>query len=198
MKSDRLILVLLVLVVVFLGYEMSRAGPEVEDGRMRIAVASMQQVFRNSKRVAGHMQRLQSAREQTEARLEKLDKEIQAEQAGLKTLVRGSSDYMSQLREVLQKQAELQMEQEFYKQNLTAEKQKMTEQLYRDILEATEQVAEERGLDLVFERSEPEFPMSGLGELELAMGTHKVLYSGSCVDITAEVTSRIDAEEVGK
>jgi Skp family chaperone for outer membrane proteins len=198
MKSNRLILVLLVFVFVFLGYEMSRAAPEVEDGRIRIGVASMQQVFRDSRRVAGYMQRVQSERVQTEARLEKLDKEIQAEQAGLKTLVRGSSDYMSQLREILQKQAELQTEQEFYKQNMSAEKQRMTEQLYRDILEATQQVAKERRLDLVFERSEPEFPMSGPGELELAMGTHKVLYSGSCVDITAEVTSRIDAEEVGK
>ena len=51
----------------------------------------------------------------------------------------------------------------------------------------------EKGLDLVFENSEPELSALNANELELIMGTHKLLYSGGCLDITDEVMTRLDA-----
>jgi Skp family chaperone for outer membrane proteins len=180
--------------LVFSGYEMSRAAPGAEDKGIRIGVVSVRRVFRDSKRVAAYTQEAISERQQIEAKLEKLDKETQAEEAGLRTLVRGSTDYVAQLKEILQKQAEMRTEQEFYKQKMGAAEQRMTEQLYMDILQGTEQVAREQGLTLVFEKSEPEFPASSPSQLELTMGTYKLLYSEGCVDITDDVTAKVDAQ----
>jgi Skp family chaperone for outer membrane proteins len=154
---------------------------------------SIQKIFLNSKRVAGYRQESLSDQESTRAKLEKLAKEIEAEEAALKTLIPGSIDHLTQYRELLQKQADVQIEQDYYKQRMAARELKMTEGLYADILRATAEVAKEKGLDLVFERSEPELPTSGPAQLELAMGTHKLLYCEGCLDISDEVTARIDA-----
>jgi Skp family chaperone for outer membrane proteins len=195
MKLNKLVLAgVLAGIISVCCYEISRAGADGQGGGIRIGVVSIRRIFRGSKRVAEYEQNAISERQQVEARLEKLDKEIQAGRAGLKTLVRSSSDYVTQLKEILHKQAELSTEQEFYKQRTAALKQRMTERLYRDILQATEQVAKEKGLDLVFEQSEPEFPAASPTQLELTLGMHKVLYSGGCVDITAEVTAKVDVQ----
>jgi len=56
------------------------------------------------------------------------------------------------------------------------------------------EIAREKGLDLVLERTEPEFPISG-EELMMTFSSHKVLYGGGCIDLTKEVTSRLDASK---
>ena len=83
---------------------------------------------------------------------------------------------------------------EFYGQSMALQQQRITEELYQAILEQSAAVAKQKGLDLVLEKSEPEIPAQNGTQLELAMGTHKVLYSGGCVDITAEVTAGVDAQ----
>jgi Skp family chaperone for outer membrane proteins len=56
-------------------------------------------------------------------------------------------------------------------------------------------VAKEKGLDIVLEKDEPEFPLSNYTELMTVISTHKVLYSSGCVDISDEVMARLDAEQ---
>ena len=114
------------------------------------------------------------------------------------TLVRGSSDYMKQLESLANKEAQLASKREFFNQSLALQQQNITEQLYQDILEQTAVVAKAKGLDLVLEKSDPEIPAPNGTQLELAMGTHKVLFAGGCIDITTEVTAGIDAKGAKK
>jgi len=81
--------------------------------------------------------------------------------------------------------------------NQTSEKEKnlFIEELYKEILQETREVAEQRGLDLVFEKSEPELPALSAKDLALAIRMHKLLYSGGCLDITDEVMARLDKEK---
>ena len=58
---------------------------------------------------------------------------------------------------------------------------------------STKELAAEKGLLLVLEKSEPEFPIQR--DLGLIIGTHKVLYSDGCLDITDDVIAKMDAEE---
>jgi len=97
------------------------------------------------------------------------------------------------LKELLEKQAKFEAQQQFYKQQIELKDKRWTEQLYKDILRETCEVAKQKGLDLVLERDEPELPALSAFDLMTIIRTHKLLYSGGCLDITEEVMGRIDA-----
>jgi Skp family chaperone for outer membrane proteins/uncharacterized coiled-coil protein SlyX len=160
----------------------------------KIGVVSLRKIFRDCKRTVQYRQEVRDERQRTEAEENKLNDEIQAQKAGLRTLKIGSESYMAQVKEILEKQASLQAKEEFNKQQRALKEQRITEKIYGDILRITGEVAKEKGLDLVFEASEPKLPASSPTELELSMGTHKLLYGGGCSDITDEVIRRLDSE----
>ncbi|MBN2183375.1 MAG: OmpH family outer membrane protein [Sedimentisphaerales bacterium] len=179
--------------ILFFGHGYSSA--QSNEPALKIGVVSVDQVLRDCKATANY--REQSALENAKmlAEQDKLEKEIQALQAGLKlgTLKIGSSDYLSQHWDLAQKQAELEARQEFNPQQQMLKQQLWTQQLYQKVLQTVKELALEKDLLLVLERSEPEFPIQR--DLGLIIGTHKVLYSGGCLDITKEVIARLDAAE---
>jgi len=195
MKIKSIVPAGLILLIVFgLGHQYSRAAPKGQTGGIKIGVVSVRRIFENCKRNAKYRQQAATEQNKVIAELEKLSKEIEAQQAGLRVLKPGSSDHLAQMKELLAKQARLEAEQEFYKQQMALKDQRWTEQLYADILKATDVVAVEKGLDLVFERDEIEFPAPSANELMLTIRTHKILYSGGCTDITDEVTALLDSK----
>lgn len=161
----------------------------------KIGVVSIRKIFRDCKRSAKYRREATAERQQADAELVRLDSDIKAQGAGLKTLQRGSESYMAQVKEILEKQANLQAQQEYHKQQLALKEQRITEDIYGDILRITGEVAKQKGLAFVFERSEPELPALSPTELELSMGLHKLLYSNGCIDISDEVMTRLDSEE---
>ncbi len=183
--------------VVFLliGYEYSNAEPEAEAITVKIGVVSIKQIFADSKRNAKLEKQAKAEKNRIFAELEKLTKELEASEAGLKALKPGSSDYMATIKEILQRRADLQVQQTFYEQKMALEFQRQIEKIYKEILRITGEVAEQKKLALVFAKDETEFPASSLNDTMLAIRTHKVLYSGGCLDITDEVITRLDAED---
>jgi len=163
-----------------------------------MGMVSLRKIFRDCKKTAQYRERTNAERQQLNAELVKLDNEIKAQREGLKTLKVGSENYLAQVKEILQKQASLQAQQEFHKQQLSLKEQQITETIYADILRITGEIAKQKGLELVFEASEPELPATSPTELELSMGTHKLLYGGGCVDITDEVIKRLDNDLLEK
>jgi Skp family chaperone for outer membrane proteins len=161
--------------------------------RLKIGVVSVPKIFQDCKRTVRYKEEAVAEWQRVNAELERLKAKVEAEREGLKTLKTGSSDYMALMKEVLTKQANLQVQQTFYEQQRVLKEQKMVEGLYKDILRETGEVAKQKGLDLVFERSEPALPALSPTELERAMGTHKLLYGGGCLDITGEVMARLDS-----
>jgi len=185
-------------IVLSAAYEYSRAEPEANETSLKIGVVSIRKIFEASKRVAGYRREALADQEKIRAKLRQLADELEVEKEGLKTLKVGSGDYLAQRKEILNRQAALDAEQGFYKEQMGLKEQKMTSELYEDILRETTEVAKRKGLHLVFERSEADLSGLNLTQLELTMATHKLLYSDGCVDITDEVIARIDAEESAK
>ncbi len=161
--------------------------------KAQAGVVSIRKIFRDCKKSAKYRQESNAERQRVQAELNKLDSEIKAQQAGLQTLKNGSENYMAQVKEVLEKQGSLKALEQFHKQQLAFKEQRVTEEIYKDILRITGAVAKQKGLDVVFEISAPEFPASSPTELELSMGMHKLLYSNGCVDITGEVMTVLDS-----
>lgn len=183
------------IIILATGYEHSNAQTK-EGASLKIGVVSVMKVLRECKRSVQYRQNAIAEQSQVLAGLEKLSKELDAEEAGLKTLKPGSPDYLKQYKQILEKRATLQTGQEYHKQQRSLKERQITEELYKEILQVTTSLAEQKGLDLVFERDEPELSSAGSDELVLTISTHKLLYAGSCcVDITGDVIARLDAEK---
>ncbi|MGA2092629.1 MAG: OmpH family outer membrane protein [Sedimentisphaerales bacterium] len=169
-------------------------SPAVSEGKcLKIGVVSVRKIFADCKRNVKYRQDLSAERDKMAADLEKLSKEIDADKASLKTLKQGSTDYTAMMKEILEKQGKLQALQEFYKRQMDMRESQVIENLFKDVLKATTEVAKTKGLDLVLERSDPDLPASNSNELTLTISTHKVLYDAGCPDITDEVMAKVDA-----
>ncbi len=163
-------------------------------GALKIGVVSVKRIFKDCKASVRYRAEAVAERERLNAELEKLAKEIEAGQAGLKALKVGTGDHLALTREILEKQGSLQVREEFGKQQATLKDYRWTRELYEDILRETGEVARQKGLDLVFEKDEIDIAALSVSELGLTIGTHKLLYSGGCPDITDEVMARLDAK----
>lgn len=182
-------------VFLFMGYQHSRAGPASDGTQPKIGVVGIRQIFQDCKRNARYRQEATAEQGKLITELDRLKKDIEFEEAGLKALKAGSSDYMDLMKSVLEKQASLQARQEYHKQQMALKDQRWTEQLYTAILRETAAVAKQKGLDIVLEKDEPELPALSAQELMMTIRTHNVLYSGGCLDITDEVMHRVDTEK---
>jgi len=176
-------------------YELSRAEAKTDKATLKIGVVSIRKIFQGSNKNATYTQEADAEQKRIVAELQKLQAEIEAEKAGLKTLKEGSSDYMASLKEISIKGANLQAQNDFYRRQIGLKDRKWTEQLYQDILRITKDVAAQNGLDMVLESSEPDLPAPTAEALVDAIRTHKLLYSAGCVDISDEVMARLDTEK---
>ncbi len=195
MKIKLLVLSCLMgVIVLFVGYKSGDAQPSKEEKTVRkIGVVCMRKIFQNCKRNEKYRKEAELEQEQIIQELQQLSAEIKAAEAGLETRKRGTEDFLELAKELAQKRATLPLKQDYYEQKLAAKDQQWTEQIYKDILLQTTEVAKQMGLDMVLEKDEPEFPVESANELMLAIRTNKLIYSEGCIDITNEVMARVDA-----
>ena len=196
MKASTVALGCLIGVVVLaMGYEYSQAQPKGDSTSSKIGTVSILKVFRNCKRIAAHRSKLITEQSRIRAEFEKLATQLQAEEDGLRALKPDSSDYMEQRKEIIDKRASLEAQQEFNKEQIVLKEYKLSKEIYQDILRITSELAEEKGLDLVLEKHEIDNFALSVNEIDQTIRTHKVLYNGGCVDITDEVLARLDEGE---
>jgi Skp family chaperone for outer membrane proteins len=177
------------------GAAMRQAEAKADQASVKIALVNVRRVFRECRRNAVYRRQAMTEYNQTMSELEQLAKELEADEQGLKALKPGSPDHLKQYQQTLEKKAKLDAHREYSKQQRALKDQRWTEQIYQEILLITKELAEQRSLDLVFDKQEPEFPTSSSDELMLTLSTHKLLYSGGCLDITDEVITRLDEEK---
>jgi Skp family chaperone for outer membrane proteins len=195
MKAKTMVLGFLAGVVILaMGYEYSQAQPKADTSSSKIGTVSIMKVFRDCKRIVSHRTEFLTWQGRIRVELEKLSKEIEAQEAALKALKRDSSDYLIQRKELINKRTSLQAQQDFNKEHAILKEYIWSKKLYQDILRITSELAEQKGLDLVLEKDEIDEISLSVNEISRTMSTHKVLYSGGCVDISDEVLARLDKE----
>ena len=196
MKTKAVIIsCLMAAAIVALNYQHSWAESQQQPSSFKIGVVNIERVFQECKRNARYVEQSRAEQQKIISELEKISKEIDAEKAGLKTLKPGSPDYVELMKQMFQKQASLQAQQEFHKQHMTLKDQKWTEQLYEDILDTVEQAAKQKKLDLVLTKDQISLPAQSATELMMTIRTHKILYSAGCINITGEIIAKLDAKE---
>jgi len=181
-------------VILAMGYEYSQAQPKANESSLKIGVVSIGRALRNCKAMVEYRKRVIAENGKMDIEVQRLLKETQALTAGLKALNTDSSDYQVRYRELLHKQGDLKTLQDFNPRRKMSRELKWTQDVYKEILQITKELAREKSLDLVLGVDEPEFPIQRYEELVMTLSTHKVLYSERCVDLTNEVVARLDKE----
>jgi Skp family chaperone for outer membrane proteins len=195
MNGKTAITALLVCVIALLTtWQYSRAEAPTPGPTLKIGLVSVRGALSGSKKYVQARAQALKRQSQARAQIEDLTKEIEAEEAMIKTFKEGTPDYMKQLQTVLEKRAKLQTQQEYLKQARVLEDKRSMEDLYQEVLKVAKALGKEKGLDLVLGRNEPEFPISS-EELMLTLNTDRILYVNSGVDLTQEVIARLDATE---
>jgi len=195
MKIKTAVLVCLIsLVVLLLVHEYGMAQIKTNDTNLPIGIVDVRRALRECSATAKYRERTDAESSKMDAEEQQLTREIQALAAGLRALKPNSSDYLEQYREYLQKQGELKAMQEFNPRQKATKHQQWTETLYQEILRITKELAAAKGLALVLESDEPEFPIQQYEELAMTLNTHKVLYSNGCLDLTDEVIAELNKE----
>ena len=196
MKTRTAVLgVLTGVIVLFMGYGFSFAGSGVSAAKSTVGIVSIREVFKDCKANASYREKAIAAQNIKNAEMDALQKKITADEAGLKALKPGTSDYMKQYEALLNEQAQFEAKKQYISQARVLEDRQWTEVLYKEVLRITKDLAKQKGLTMVLEVDEPVFPMVNTDELMMALQTHKVLYSGGCVDLSAEVVVEMDKIE---
>jgi Skp family chaperone for outer membrane proteins len=180
-----------------LAYEYCFAQQKATQPTLRIGVVSIREVFRDCKRNVKYRTEAVAEQSKLRAEMDDLAKEVERDEAELKTLKSGTAEHLAQIKQVLDKRAKLESQQEYYKQQRSLKDKQWTEDLFKEVLAIIKDLARQKGLDVVLERTEPEFPFSG-EELMMVLNTYKVLYSGGCVDLSKEVLARLDQKDTAQ
>jgi Skp family chaperone for outer membrane proteins len=199
MKSKVTMFVCLLFVtILFFGYQYSSAGTSKPGAN--IGIVDIEKVLHISKAGVRYKEQLDTEDKATAASQSQLAQEIQELTKLLRSgaLIKSSNDYMTRYHELVQKQSQLKAEDDYLPQLRASKYQQWAQQIYQRTLQITKELAEKKGLFLVMTSEEVNFPMETYDELMSTMTTHKVLYSNGCVDLTAEVIAKLDAEQPDK
>ncbi|MHC4159239.1 MAG: OmpH/Skp family outer membrane protein [Planctomycetota bacterium] len=181
-------------IILATGYEYLQAQPSVTGPALKIGIVSVSTALQNCKATIKFTEGLRADQEKMIKDEDTLTKEGKALADSLKAFKPDSSEYMERLQEMVRKQSELKALQEINPRRSTLKKLRWTEKIYKEVLRITKELAAQKGLTLVLEANEPEFPFQRYDELAmtLTLSTHKVLYHNGCVDLTSEVIAQLD------
>ena len=179
-------------IILAMGYDYLHAQPNRAGSGLKVGVVSVQRALRNCQATIKFRDKIMAEKERSDAEEEKLAQEGKALAASLTAYKPGSSDHMKQLKEMLQKQNELKTLQELNPRQRALKEMQWTQTLYQEILRIAKELGAAKGLNLVLEGNQPQFPFQRYEDLVMTLSTHKVLYSDGCVDLTNEVIAQLD------
>jgi Skp family chaperone for outer membrane proteins len=193
MKLTKRITAALVIAVLFIGaYQVGTLDAPSAAAPAKIGVINVTDVLENSQKHRDWQAKMQKERGQMENEFAKMKAEMEAMQANLKILSPGSADYLKTQSDLLEKKAIMQAKDDFYRSKVEAEMQQWTESLYQKLLAVVEQVARQKGLDMVIADESLDLPAPSLRDFMLTIKTKKMLYHHPNYDITTAVQEALD------
>ncbi|MBN1805726.1 MAG: OmpH family outer membrane protein [Sedimentisphaerales bacterium] len=186
---------LAIMIILTIGYEYTQARQKTNVPSAKIGIVSIAKISGNCTKSIAHMRQIDAEQNKIIEELKKLSEQIKTEEAVLIALKQDSSDYLAQREKCINMRASLEAKQTISKEQSILKQYKWRKKFYQDILRITSELAEQKGLDVVLEKDEIDVSVLSINELNQTMITHKVLYSGGCVDITDEVTAKLDKEK---
>lgn len=158
----------------------------------RIGVVDVTKILENCKKNQQWQAKADADRAKVQAEFQQMRQDLEALQANIKQRKPGSSDYFSLMNEYEEKRAIMEGRNNFYESKFTQEMQQWMESLYNDFLKVVENVARQKGLDMVVGKETLEVPAPTLRDFMLTVKTKTVLYNTPELEITDQVLTALD------
>jgi Skp family chaperone for outer membrane proteins len=197
MKNPKLalVVVLTAIVLILAVWQQGRLDAAAAVAPAKIGVVNVTEVLENSARHKQWQEKMKGQQEAMKAEFQKLNDELEVDQAQLKLRTVGSEEALRLQSQILEKKALLQAKDEFYRTRVEAEMQQWTESLYQKMLTVVKDVAKAKGLDMVIADETLDLPAPTLRDFMLTVKTKKLLYFAEQYDMTAEVLTALDKAE---
>ena len=191
MKTKIFILIcLLVLGISFLRNEYTFA--QSSSPISNIGVVNIERVLMECDATKTYSQEVMKERQAILEEQVKIQKDILIIEEEIKNVyVAGSDEYYNKHRERAHKKEELDL-QDINLDELILKSQAWQIELYSKVMKIANEIGAEKDLYLVLSIEEPEISLESQDEFTVTLKTHKVLYSGGCIDLTDIIISRLN------
>lgn len=193
MKNSKQIGVVIVIALFVLGaYQHGKLNAISAVAPAKIGVVNVTSVLENCKKHKQWQDKMQAEQSDVKDQLGKMEEELKALNANLKLRTPGSEDYLNLLKELTEKSALADAKNKFYQDKVTAEMQRWTEGLYQEMLKIVDNIAKEKGLDMIIADELLDLPSPSLRDFMLTIKTKKLLYYNPNYDLTGDVLAALD------
>ena len=193
MKTKMFVLICMsVLGISFLSHEYTSA--QTNSPVSKIGVVNVERVLMECDATKAYMekarveiQKLKDEQEETKTSIQALEKELAS--GAFKV---GSDEFFQKNHELANKENQLNLLQDFRQQELSLKNKLWQIDLYNKIMKIANDIGEEKALYLVLSIEDSEITPQSPDDFTLSVKTHKILYSGGCMDLTEAVKSRLN------
>jgi Skp family chaperone for outer membrane proteins len=194
MKINKMLLIgfVIAIIAISFGYRQGIAASEKQIAPSKVAIVDVTKVLQNSKKHKQWQDKMNKDEDAMKNEFEKAKIDLKTLQDGMNTLKVGSPDYITAMKEYLDKKSLLEAKDKFYQEKVNMEMQQWTESLYTKMLDITAKIAQKKGLDIVLAQEQLDLPSPSLRDFMLSIRTKKVLYCSTQLDITDEVLVALD------
>ncbi len=158
----------------------------------RVAVVDMVKVFNDYERTKEINKRLARRQEELKAKRKELIDKIEAVKAELDNFQPDSKDYYERQKKLFKMSVELKSYTQVATEDIKREFRLMTEDIYKQIVNAVKDVAESSGYDLVLYLDAVKIQGDSFPALLEKIRQRKVIYSSKHIDITQHVLNYIN------
>jgi len=156
------------------------------------AVCDVVEVFNNYQRAKDLTAKLNDRREEIKAENKKRAESIDAIKMVLEGLKVGSKEYEDRFNEMQKLTIDRQSWLQFQEQMILREHQRLTREMYEQVLQTIAAIARERGFKVVLQRDKESLETRDTAELIQKIAMRKVLFSDESVDLTETVLTRLN------
>ena len=160
----------------------------------RVGVCDVVVVFNGYERAKHLAAEFDEKAKQIQDEGQRRDQAIKQMNEALDSLVPGSKEYEARLLEVWKTTGEATVWLDMEKRVITRQRLALTEQMYKEVLDAVADIAKERGVDVVIHRDTGKIASKNSVELLNKIALRKCLYASGQVDLTQSVLARANSK----
>ncbi len=191
--TERMLLVGVTAAAVTLAATMTLRGQGASAPPVSVGTVNVETVFGNLDERNAIEADIQSRVSELQQWEQEQRKEISAMRSNLEIMQPDSPNYQRQREELEKKLINLRVELEVRQRQIEQHKALQMEQLYRKIIDGTEQVARQAGYEVVLMKDEtPNFTGANQQQMAALIQVRKLLYADADLDLTDRVTQQLN------
>lgn len=158
----------------------------------RVGVCDVVAVFNGYRRAKDLSAEFDKKTRQIQVEGQKRDNAIKQLQERLDSLVPGSKEYDARLAELWQRSGEATVWLDVEKRKIVRQRVLLTQQMYKEVLDAIAETAKQRGFDIVIHRDGGQIASQNSVELLNKIALRKCLYASPDTDLTQAALERVN------